>query len=319
MFFHGDSADLSEHVHRASAEASFLASPSLSQQSSSSNEGQPGRRFLGKNQSQQTAELISKTKNWPRKQGIMDAYMDKKIAVTDTPDVNAARLTEKLEKLSLHPALAVEDSKYVLERGQQYVQHMRPLCHQKLKRSSSSAARVAYEAEHKYDPQDGLCIILHYMRDALHEQQGPCARQGAMRGACNDVLAALAFPQPAEWQAEINSFVARGVQASRVHPPGFQCKKTASKLNAAQSSQASNIAKKYFYDKIVTHWNVGANCGHLQDKLENLLPLLNNSATLTEVQIAAKACQHQMEALRCQKKASEAHRRQMRRKLPASG
>jgi len=319
LLFTGDSANLSEHVTPVDSSARLFASIStVSQWSVSSTEdGQPGRRLLGRSQSQQTAELISKAKKEPRKQLILDAYMDKKLAPNQTPEANAARLRQKLEKLSALPGLAPQDSKQVLQRGQQYIQHMQPLCHQKLKRTGSSAARVAYEAERQYNSHEGLCIVLKYMQDALHHYQGPQARQGAMQSACTDVLAALAFPQPADWQVEINSFVARGVKKANTQPAGFQCKKTACKLNLLQSLTAKDIAKTYFYDKIVTHWNVGANRGHIQDKLQALLPLLTNSDVSAEVEGAAQACQRDMEALRCQKKANEAHRRQMRRQCSA--
>ncbi len=319
VLFTGDSANLSEHV--TSVETSARLSPSISIVSqwsvSSSDDGQPGRRLLGRSQSQQTAELISKAKKEPRKQLILDAYMDKKLAPNQTPEANAARLRQKLEKLSAHPGLAPQDSKQVLQRGQHYIQHMQPLCLQKLKRTGSSASRVAYEAERQYNSHDGLCIVLKYMQDALDCHQGPQARQGAMQSACNDVLAALAFPQPADWQAEINSFIARGVRKANTQPAGFQCKKTACKLNLSQSTTAKDIAKAYFYDKITTHWNVGANRGHIQDKLQALLPLLTNTDVSAEVEGAAQACRRDMGALRRQKKANEAHRRQMRRQCSA--
>ena len=319
VLFTGDSANLSEHVTSVGTSARLLSSIStVSQWSVSSTEdGQPGRRLLGRSQSQQTAELISKAKRTPRKQLILDAYMDKKLAPNQPSEANAARLRQKLEKLSAHPGLAPQDSKQVLQRGQHYIQHMQPLCHQKLKRTGSSAARVAYEAERQYNSDDGLCIVLKYMQDALDCHQGPQARQGAMQSACNDVLAALAFPQPADWQAEINSFVARGVKKANTHPPGFQCKKTARELNLTQSMTAKDNANTYFYDKITTHWNVGANRGHIQDKLQALLPLLTNSDVSAEVEVAAQACQRDMETLRHQKKANEAHRRQMRRQCSA--
>ncbi len=319
VLFTGDSANLSEHVTPLDSSVRMLASiSSVSQWSVSSTEdGQPGRRLLGRSQSQQTAELISKAKKEPRKQLILDAYMDKKLAPDQTPEANAARLRQKLEKLSAHPGLAPQDSKQVLQRGQHYIQNMQPLCRQKLKRTVSSAARVAYEAERQYKSHDGLCIVLKYMQDELDCHQGPQAREGAMQNACNDVLAALAFPQPAAWQAEIDSFVARGVKKANTQPAGFQCKKTACKLNLSQSMTAKDIAKTYFYDKITTHWNIGANCGHIQDKLQALLRLLTNTDVLTEVESAAQACQRDMEALRRQKKAKEAHRRQMRRHCSA--
>ncbi len=320
MLFPGDSADLSEHVAQAMSDSGLLASLStLSQCSASStDDGQPGKRFLGRSQSQQTAELLRRAKQGQRKQVILDAYMDKKILAHETPEANAARLRQKLNKLSVHSDLDPEDSDQVLQRGQLYLQNMRPLCHQKLKRSSSSAARVAFEAERQYNSHDGLCIVMDYMRGALHEHQGPQARRGAMQRACVDVIAALAFPQPADWQAELNAFIVRGVKVAKCHPPGFCCKKTACKLNLSEPPSASHIADKYFYDKIVTHWNVGANQGHIQDKLQALLPLLSNSDILSQVHAAAKACQRDMDDLCCKKKASEAQRRQMRRKLSDS-
>ncbi|DBA78170.1 TPA: hypothetical protein ACH3X2_008136 [Trebouxia sp. C0005] len=315
MLFTGDSANLSERV--TSVGTSARLSPSLSTVSqwsvSSSEDGQAGRRLPGRSQSQQTAELIGKAKKEPRKQLILDAYMDKKLVPNQTPEANAARLRQKLEKLSAQPGLAPQDSKQVLQRGQHYIQHVQPLCRQKHMRTGSSAARIAYEAERQYNSHDGLCVVLKYMQDALGCHQGPQARQGAMQSAWNDVLAAMAFPQPADWQAEINSFIARGVKKANIQPAGFQCKKTACKLNLSQSTTAKDIAKAYFYNKITTHWNVGANCGHVQDKLQALLPLLTNTDVLAEVEGAAQACQHDMEALRRHKKANEAHRRQMRR------
>ena len=319
VLFTEDSANLSEYVRPLDSSArSFASISNVSQWSVSSTEDrQPGRRLLGRSQSQQTAELISKAKKEPRKQLILDAYMDKKLAPNRTPEANAARLRQKLEKLSAHPGLAPQDSKQVLQRGQHYIQHMQLLCRQKLNRTGSSAARVAYEAERQYISHDGLCIVLKYMQDALDCHQGPQARQGALQSAWNDVLAALAFPQPADWQAEITSFIASGVKKANTQPAGFQCKKTACKLNLSQSMTAKDIAKTYLYDKITTHWNIGANRGHIQDKLQALLPLLTNTDVSAEVEGAAQACQHDMEALRRQKRANEAHRRQMRRQCSA--
>lgn len=314
MLFPGDSAELSERVVQANLEAALLSSSSSLSQHSDVGDGGTGQRSFGKSQSQQTAELISKAKRGSRKQVILDAYMDKKILTSETPEANAARLSQKLARLSAH--LAPEDSRHALQRGQYYVQHMSSLCHQKLKRttfvSGSSAARVAHSVERQANAQKGLCIIMSHMQEALCERQGPNAKQGAMQTACTDVLEALAFPQPPEWQAELKLFIDKGTKAASMHPPGYRCKKTACKLNMSPSPTARDVAESYFYDKIVTHWNVGANQGHIEDKLQSLLPLVINHAIRQEVCAAAEACRHNMEHLRSKKKADESSRHQMR-------
>ena len=323
MLFPGDSADLAEQVARIGVErvspGSRVSRANSTDSCLSAMEGsdKPSKRCKA---SQRTAELITKSKQAQRKQLILDAYLDAKITPSETPAANSARLRYKLEQLSARLS-SEEDSQHVLQRGHQFLQHMPSICHQKLKRSAfvpgSAAARVAYEAERRYNPKDGLLIVMGHMQAALHNNQGPLARRGAAQSACTDVIAELAFPQPVEWQAALNSFIHESSQRASLRAPGFCCKKAALKLNMASASSetARDVADAYFFSKIVTHWNVGANQGHIKDKLQVLLPLISQAHTKGQVQAAADACIRNMDQLRSKKKAKESHRRQMRRNM----
>ena len=323
MLFPGDSADLTEQVARIGLQrASFSSSMSRdsSIDSCSSAMAASGKSSKRCNSSQKTAELISKTKQAQRKQQILDAYLDSKITPSQTPAANAARLRQKLEHLSAH-LQSEADSQRVLQRGQYYLQHMPSICQQKLKRSSfvrgSAAARVAFEAERAYQAEQGLFVVMNRMQDALHIHQGPQARKGAAQSACTDVIAELAFPQPQEWQAQLNSFINESSRHASLHAPGFCCKKTARKLNSSHLSPdvAKSTADVYFLKKVVTHWNVGANQGHIKDKLQALLPLVNDSGVQKQVRAAADAYVRNMDQIRSNKKAKECCRRHMRRHL----
>ena len=317
--FPGDSADLAEQVARMQLDdlsrANSGGTSSIATDASS-------KRNKHCTASQDAAELISKAKHAKRKQMVLDTYLDTKIIPNQSPAANSARVKQKLEQLSARLTSA-DDSQHVLQRGQRVLQHMPSLCHQKLKRSTympgSAAARIAHQAEQAYQSKDGLLIVMKHMREALHIKQGPRARRGAALSACTDVIAELAFPQPPDWQAQLNAFIDDNSKHATEHSPGLQCKKTACKLNLchASSGQARAIADAYFYDKIVTHWNVGANQGHIRDKLLLLLPLISGIDVKAEVQAAADVYVRNMSDLRSNKKANESRRRRMRRNLAA--
>ena len=323
MLFPGDSADLTEQVARIGLPtASFSSSMSRASfdDSCSSFVAASGKSSKRCNSSQKTAELISKTKLAHRKQQILDTYLDSKVTPSQTPEANATRLRQKVEQLSAQLA-SEADSQHVLQRGQHYLQHMPSICHQKLKRSSfvagSTSARVAYEAERAYKADQGLVIVMNRMQAALHIHQGPQARRGAAQSACTDVIAELAFPQPPEWQAQLNSFIHESSSHACLRAPGYCCKRTARKLSSSHllPDAARSTADAYFFSKIVTHWNVGANQGHIKDKLQALLPLVSDTDVQMQIEAAADACVRNMDRIRSNKKAKECHRRQMRRHL----
>ena len=314
MIFSSDSANLAEQVTQARADSGLSASTASGSEWSGTEGEQPGKQGRA---CQQAAELIRKAKKLQRKQAILDAYLDQKIVVEDTAEVNAARLRQKLDKLCAQ--LPAEDIKVVNQRGDHYLQHIESLCHQKLKRSShslgSTAARVAFEAEQQSDPSEGLNIVLAHMQAAVHDHQGPQARRGAMQQAAADVTTVLVYPQHSSWQAECDSAIAKQVRKARLRAPGLQCKRAAAKLNAASSQSIEGIASSYFCDKIVTHWNIGANQGHMRDKLQAMLPLLREEEVRQQVTAAAQACQNNMEALRANKKAKEGRRSNMKQQV----
>ena len=324
--FPGDSADLTEHVARIQLEERFHGSLSRANSNGTPSTETEVSSIRSKHctASQDAAELISKAKHARRKQMVLDTYLDTKIIPSQSPAANSARVKQKLEQLSARLSSA-EDSQHVLQRGQRVLQHMPSLCHQKLKRSTyvpgSAAARVAYQAEQAYQSQDGLLIVIKHMQEALHVKQGPRARRGAALSACTDVIAELAFPQPPDWQAQLNAFIDHNSKHATEGSPGLRCKKAACQLNLCHAlpGRARAIADSYFFDKIVTHWNVGANQGHMKDKLLPLLPLISGTDVRAQVQAAADAYVRNMSDLRSNKKMHESHRRMMRRNVPACG
>ena len=321
--FPGDSADLTEHVARIQLEERFQSSLSRANSNGTVTATEASSiRSKHCTASQAAAELISKAKHAKRKQMVLDTYLDTKIIPNQSPAANYARVKQKLEQLSARLTSA-EDSQHVLQRGQRILQHMPSLCHQKLKRSTyvpgSAAARVAYQAEQAYQSQDGLRIVMKHMQESLHIKQGPRACRGAALSACTDVIAELAFPQPPDWQAQLNAFIDNNSKHATEGSPGLRCKKTACKLNLCHASpgRARAIADAYFFDKIVTHWNVGANQGHIKDKLLLLLPLITVTDVKAQVQAAAETYVRNMSDLRSNKKVNESHRCMMRRNAPA--
>lgn len=321
--FPGDSADLTEHVARIQLEERSQSSLSCADSDGTSSNATEASSKRSKHctASQDAAELISKAKHAKRKQVILDSYLDTKINPNQSPAANSARVKQKLEQLSARLNSA-QDNQHVLQRGQHILQYMPSFCHQKLKRSTyvpgSAAARVAYQAEQAYQSQDGLLAVMDHMQEAWHIKQGPKARRGAALSACTDVIAELAFPQPPDWQAQLNAFIDNGSKHATEGRPGLQCKKTACKLNLCHAllGRARAIADAYFFNKIVTHWNVGANQGHIKDKLLLLLSLISGTDVKAQVQAAADACVRNMSDLRSSKKRTESHRRMMRRSMP---
>ena len=230
--------------------------------------------------------------------------LDKKINVGrySTPQQNAVILQQKLEQLHLH--LCPQDAEQVMARGNFYIQHLVALYTQKAlaqawtKGSKSKAAKVASKADRQSNLNDALYMVMRHMCQSLHHHQGPYARVGALHQRRTDIEAALAFPKPAQWKTELDLFMQREYEQAVNVPPGHSCKHTAQKLNIAELCVVSKIADRYFYIKIVTRWNVGANQGHIQDKLKALLPLLWNHGVVQQVQASAEVCQSNMKALR---------------------
>lgn len=143
------------------------------------------------------------------------------------------------------------------------------------KGSKSKAAKVAFQADRQSNLNDANMVMRHVCQ-SLHHHQGPSARVGALHKPRTKIEAALAFPKSAQWKIELDSYMQREYEQAVSVPPGHTCKKTAQKLSNAESYMVNKIADGYFHIKIVTCWNVGANQGHIQDKLKALLPLLWN-------------------------------------------
>ena len=267
---------------------------------------QAGKRWFT-SESSHAVDRIRQGATVEDKQLALNAYMDKKINVGrySTPQHNAVILQQKLEQL--HLQLCPQDAEQVMACGNFYIQHMVALYTQKAlarawtKGSKSKAAKVAFLADRQSNLNDALDMVMRHMCQSLHHHQGPCARVGALHEPRTKIEAALAFPKPAQWKTELDSFMQRAYEQAVSVPPGHTCKMTAQKLNNAESCMVSKIADGYFYTKIVICWNDGANQGHIQDKLKALLPLLWNRGVVQEVQASAEVCQYNMKALRQQK------------------
>ncbi len=254
---------------------------------------------------------ITKASNLQQKQRAIDAYMDKKVQAQATTDQNIASLQQKLQELSRH--LSIDDADQVMARSSYYLQHMAGLVNQKalMKESGDTeAAEVAFQADREEDLQSAIELVTKYMRSSLHSTQGPNARVGAGRQCRSAVETALAFPKPQEWSYQLESFTQQQFNGAQLQPPGGSAKRAANHFNAvqlqnaAQLHQVNKIADQYFYDKITTSWNVGANQGHIEDKLQALLPLLHNAAVKQQVSAQAAICQQTM-AIQRQKKLEE--------------
>ncbi len=94
-------------------------------------------------------------------------------------------------------------------------------------------------------------------------------------------------------------------QQAVISRAGSKCKNIAQQLNNAEEHTIGKLAGQYFFSKIVTTWNVGANQGHVQDKLQALLPLIAHTKTGHAVQNKARSCQNIMSDL-LEKKIDEA-------------
>jgi hypothetical protein len=264
-----------------------------------------------KHDSHHAVHQITKASSWQQKQKAIDAYMDKKVQANATTDQNIASLQQKSQELSRH--LSSCDADQVMARSSYYLQHMAGLVNQKAlmeESGNTEPAKVAFQADRQEDPQSAIELVIEYMRTLLHSTQGPNARVGAVRQCQSAVEPALAFPKPQEWSYQLDSFTQQQVNEAQLQAPGGSAKRAADHLNAvqlqnaAQLHQVNKIADQYFYDKITTSWNVGANQGHIEDKLQALLPLLHNAAFKQQVSAQAAICQQTMATQR-QKKLEE--------------
>ena len=246
-----------------------------------------------------------------QKEKAIDAYMDKKIQAKATTDQNIASLQQKLQELSRH--LSSGDAYQVMARSSYYLQHMAGLVNQKALMEESGdteAAEVAFQADREKISQSAIELVIKYMCSSLRSTQGPNARVGAVRQYRCAVETALAFPKPQEWSYQLDSFTQQQFNGAQLQAPGGSAKRAADHFNAvqlqnaAQLHQVNKIADQYFYDKIMTSWNVGANQGHIEDKLQALLPLLHNAAVKQQVSAQAAICQQTM-AIQRQKKLEE--------------
>ncbi|KAL0030802.1 hypothetical protein WJX77_007332 [Trebouxia sp. C0004] len=254
---------------------------------------------------------ITKAPTLQQMQKAIDAYMDKKIQAKATTDQNIASLQQKLQELSRH--LSSGDADQVTARSSYYLQHMAGLVNQKAlleESGDTEAAKVAFQSDREEEPQRAIELVINYMHSSLHSTQGPNARVGAVRQYRFAVETALAFPKPQEWSYQLDSFTQQQFDGAQLQAPGGSAKRAANHFNAlqlqnaAQLHQVNKISNQYFYDKVMTSWNVGANQGHVQDKLQALLPLLHNAAVKQQVSAQAAICQQTM-AIQRQKKLEE--------------
>lgn len=201
-----------------------------------------------------------------QKEKAIDAYMDKKIQAKATTDQNIASLQQKLQELSRH--LSSGDAYQVMARSSYYLQHMAGLVSQKALMEESGdieAAEVAFQADREKVSQSAIELVIKYMCSSLRSTQGPNARVGAVRQYRCAVETALAFPKPQEWSYQLDSFTQQQFNGAQLQAPGGSAKRAADHFNAvqlqnaAQLHQVNKIADQYFYDRIMTSWNVGAN------------------------------------------------------------
>ena len=175
---------------------------------------------------------------------------------------------------------------------------------------NTEAAKVAFQADREEDPRSAIELVIEYMRSLIHSTQGPNACVGAVRQCRSAVETALAFLKPQEWSYQLDSFTQQQFNEAQLQAPGGSAMTAANHFNAmqlqkvAQLHQVNNIADQYFYGKMTTSWNVGANQGHIEDKLQALLPLLHNAAFKQQVSAQAAICQ-QTTATQRQKKLEE--------------
>lgn len=163
--------------------------------------------------------------------------------------------------------------------------------------SQREAAKIAFKVDRQVKLQHAVDIMTEYMSRRLDHCQGPCARFKALEEARLQVEAVLVFPKPSHFGAQLDLYMRSQQQQAAVTRGGRSCKRVAQQLNIAEQPCLVKLASQYFYSKIVTDWTVGANQGHIEDKLQSLLPLLADVTVAHVVQGAAASCQHQMNAL----------------------
>jgi len=220
-------------------------------------------------------------------------------------------LQQKLQVLC--HLLSAGDADLVTARSSFYIEHMAGLCNQKAllkERGDTHAAKIAFQADCEQDLQAAIDFVVKYMSCALHTSQGPNARVGAVTECRSAVEQALAFPKPPEWSWQLDSFVQAEFNGAVAQPAGGQAKVVADQLNrlqmqnTAQLHQVNTIVDRYLYSKITTSWNVGGNQDHIQDKLQTLLPMLQDPTVSQQVVAQAGMFQQTM-AVQRQKKLEE--------------
>ena len=242
----------------------------------------------------------------------MDTYLDKKIDTGNTPDQNAANMQKKAHELCQH--LDPQDADLLMTRSGYFSQHMLGLCKQKKLISfwssgDSSAAKVAFAADRQLNLDQALELVVNHVRSVERADQGPHARQAAMCKARNAVAEAVAFPKPPIWDSQLDTVIEQEVSRAITKAPGTRAKLTADQLNSASNYKTDTVASAYFYSKIETARTVQENKGHVEDKLQALLPLIHSLDTQTHLRFQAQACQQDMASLHRKKTAEEARER----------
>lgn len=221
------------------------------------------------------------------KQQAIDEYLYLKVHAAQKPAENAQILRQKVDKLV--PCLCAVDAEQLSARGAYYIHHVAGLTKQKrlTMQPHNLAARAALQAERAAELYDAVGFVSKYMQRGLHTEQGPQARLRVLGAARTDVEAALAFPKRAGWDAVLDSLMQSKSREGPVHGP-CHSKPVAKQLNGASQDDVELIADDYFYQKIVTTWNVRANQGHIDNELQALLPQLRQDSTRQLVQARAQ-------------------------------
>lgn len=229
----------------------------------------------------------------------IDTYIDSKLNVyldrRMNPYEQSAYLQSKLQQLAL--ALSQADAALLTARGDHFIENIAGLCNQWSLKSTfrtSGSATAAFHADRAFNWCDGLAIIKEFLQKSTHKKQGPRARFEAMREARAQVHAAIAFPKPALWEADLDRFMQQEALQGSLADPGFFSEAVASALNSAPEHKVAGIANRYFYSKIVAPWSVAVNQGHIDDKLYALLPQLDSSRVQHAVQDRANSCKRNM-------------------------
>lgn len=232
-----------------------------------------------------------------QKQQVIDEYLYLKVQPARTPQENAEVLKHKLDKLG--PCLCPVDAEQLSARGAYYIQHIAGLTKQKrlATQPNSMAAVTARQTEQVEELADAVAAVIKYIQRDLQPAQGPQARLKALKGARNDVEAALAFPKREGWDDKLNALILRKANEAPVYGPDHSAP-VAKKLNCATPPEAEFLADHHFYHKIVTSWSVQANQGHVENELQALLPQLVTNATRQCVQSRAQFYIRHMSELR---------------------